>query len=55
MRSRSVPKAAEGVRMWYYLGKDHEFETRDAFIAYDPELTRLLDLWLSDEDIPHGY
>ena len=46
---------AEGVRMWYYLGKAHEFETRDAFIAYDPELTRLLDLWLSDEEIPHGY
>ena len=43
---------AEGVRMWYYLGKDHEFETRDAFKDYDPELTRLLGLWLSDEEIP---
>ena len=46
---------AEGVRMWYYLGKDHEFKTRDAFKNYDPELTRLLGLWLSDEEIPHGY
>ncbi|MCY4554570.1 MAG: hypothetical protein OXC79_12945 [Candidatus Poribacteria bacterium] len=46
---------AEGVRMWYCLGKDHEFETRDAFKNYDPELTSLLSLWLSDEDIPHGY
>ena len=46
---------AEGVRMWYYLGKDHEFKTRDAFKKYDPELTSLLSLWLSDEDIPHGY
>ena len=46
---------AEGVRMWYYLGKNHEFKTRDAFKKYDPELTNLLGLWLSEEDIPHGY
>ncbi len=46
---------AEGVRMWYYLGKDHEFKTRDAFKKYDPELTNLLGLWLSEEDIPRRY
>lgn len=46
---------AEGVRMWYYLGKNHEFKTRDAFKKYDPELTNLLGLWLSEEDIPRRY
>ena len=46
---------AEGVRMWYYFGKDQDFETRDAFRKYDPGLTDLLGLWMSDAEIPHGY
>ena len=46
---------AEGVRMWYYVGAGQEFETRDAFRKYDPDLTSLLGLWLSDKEIPHGY
>ena len=46
---------AEGVRMWYYVGNGQEFETREAFKKYDPGLTNLLSLWLSEEDIPRGY
>lgn len=43
---------AEGVRMWYYVG---EFETRDALKEYDPELAKLLEDWISEEDIPKVY
>ncbi len=43
---------AEGVRMWYYAG---EFETRDALKQYDPELAKLLEDWISEEDIPKVY
>ncbi len=46
---------AEGVRMWYYVGKSREFKTRDAFKKYDPGITDLIGLWLSEEEIPHGY
>ena len=46
---------ADSVRMWYYVGAGKEFETRDMFRQYDPGLTGLFDLWLSDEDIPIGY
>ncbi|MCY3743525.1 MAG: hypothetical protein OXH00_21125 [Candidatus Poribacteria bacterium] len=46
---------AEGVRMWYYVGKNQEFKTRNAFKKYDPGITDLIGLWLSEEKIPHGY
>ena len=46
---------ADGVRMWYYVGAGKEFETRDTFRKYDPGLTHLFGLWLSEEDIPIGY
>lgn len=46
---------ADSVRMWYYVGAGREFETRDAFRQYDPGLTGLFDLWLSEADIPIGY
>ena len=46
---------AEGVRMWYYVGKDQEFKNRDAFKKYDQGLTNLISRWLSEEDIPLGY
>lgn len=46
---------AEGVRRWYSWGKGHKFNSRDEFIKYDPELTHLLDRWLSDEEIPLTY
>ncbi|MXV73623.1 Zn-dependent oligopeptidase [Candidatus Poribacteria bacterium] len=46
---------AEGVRMWYYVGKNQEFKTRDAFKKYDPGITDLIGLWLSAEEIPRGY
>ena len=46
---------AEGVRMWYYVGKNQEFKTRDAFKKYDQGLTNLISRWLSEEDIPLEY
>ena len=46
---------AEGVRMWYYVGKGRAFETRDAFKKYDPGLTSVLGLWLSEAEIPRRY
>ena len=46
---------AEGVRMWYYVGKGQEFETTDAFKKYDPGLTSVLGLWLSEAEIPRRY
>ena len=46
---------AECVRMWYYVGKNQEFKTRDAFKKYDPGITNLMGLWLSEAEIPYGY
>ena len=47
---------AEGVRIWYYETRvSWRFETRNAFKNYDPDLTELLSIWLSEEEIPHGY
>ena len=46
---------ADGVRMWYYVGVGKEFETRGTFKKYDPGLTDLFGLWLSEADIPIGY
>ena len=46
---------AEGVRMWYYIGKDQEFKNRNAFKKYDRGLTKLLGQWLSEKDIPLEY
>ena len=47
---------AEGVRIWYYdIRPGWPFETREAFKQYDPDLTSLLDNWLSEDEIPLGY
>ena len=47
---------AEGVRIWYYeIKPGWKFETRDAFKHHDPELTNLLEDWLSEDEIPQGY
>ena len=47
---------AEGVRIWYYdIRPGWRFETREAFKQFDPDLTNLLDDWLSEDEIPLGY
>lgn len=47
---------AEGVRIWYHdIRPGWKFETREAFKLFDPDLTNLLDDWLSEEEIPQGY
>lgn len=46
----------EGVRLWTHdIGTGRRFETKDAFIEYDPGLTEILDNWLHVGDIPYEY
>ena len=47
---------AEGVRLWTHdIGTGRRFETKDAFIEYDPGLTGILNTWLHVGDIPYEY